>query len=142
MRKNSNSQNRSYFLFTYDNLKTAIRAKQELNRRKDLLGDKRAEVVLLLDEEVIMKDHDLSYTEKIYQDTNYMDKNKRVNPPQYFHYDPTKMMPPMQMNPTFGSPMGYPPYMPYYQPPGHYMYNHNPYQNQQGMHMMKHQQDQ
>lgn len=41
MRKNSNSQTRSYFLFTYDNLKAAIRAKNELNKRKDLLGDKR-----------------------------------------------------------------------------------------------------
>lgn len=75
-----------------------------------------------------------------------MDKNKRMNPPpQYFHQDPNKgMMQPMQMNPMYGAPMGYPNhFMPYYQPPpGHYMYNHNPYQNQQGMPpMMKHPQD-
>lgn len=49
MRKNSNNQTRSYFLFTYDNLKSALRAKTELNRRRDLLGDKRVEVTLLLD---------------------------------------------------------------------------------------------
>ena len=42
MRKNTNAQNRSYFLFSFDNVKTAIKVKQELNRRKDLLGDKRA----------------------------------------------------------------------------------------------------
>ena len=49
MRKNSNSQNRSYFLFTFDSTKNVIRAKQELNKRKDLLGDKRTEVSILLD---------------------------------------------------------------------------------------------
>jgi hypothetical protein len=62
LRRNSNGQNRSYFLFTFDNLKNAIRAKQELNKRKDLLGDKRVEVTLLLDEQVILKGRDLSYT--------------------------------------------------------------------------------
>jgi len=50
MRKNSNNQTRSYFLFTFDNLKSALRAKIELNKRRDLLGDKRVEVTLLLDE--------------------------------------------------------------------------------------------
>lgn len=41
MKKSTNSQMRSYFLFTYENLKTAMKAKQELSRRKDLLGEKR-----------------------------------------------------------------------------------------------------
>jgi|JI10StandDraft_1071094.scaffolds.fasta_scaffold1580768_1 hypothetical protein len=67
MRKNTNSQNRSYFLFSFDSVKTAIRVKQELNKRKDLLGDKRAEVAVLLDESVIMKGRDLSHTQKMYQ---------------------------------------------------------------------------
>ena len=49
MRKNSNGQNRSYFLFSFDNIRTALKAKQELSRRKDLLGDKRAELALLMD---------------------------------------------------------------------------------------------
>jgi hypothetical protein len=49
MRKNTNSQNRSYFLFSFDSVKTSIRVKQELNKRKDLLGDKRAEVAVLID---------------------------------------------------------------------------------------------
>ncbi len=48
-------------------MKTAIRVKQELNKRKDLLGDKRAEVAVLLDESVIMKGRDLSHTQKMYQ---------------------------------------------------------------------------
>ena len=65
MRKNTNSQNRSYFLFSFDSVKTAIRVKQELNKRKDLLGDKRAEVAVLLDESVIMKGRDLSHTQKM-----------------------------------------------------------------------------
>jgi hypothetical protein len=67
MRKNTNAQNRSYFLFTFDSVKTAIRVKQELNRRKDLLGDKRAEVAVLIDEEAVTKGHDLSHTEKMFQ---------------------------------------------------------------------------
>jgi hypothetical protein len=62
MRKNSNSQTRSYFLFTFDNIKSAIKAKIELNKRRDLLGDKRVEVTLLLDEEVVLRGRDLSYT--------------------------------------------------------------------------------
>lgn len=62
LRKNSNGQNRSYFLFSFDNVKNAIRAKQELNKRKDMLGDKRVEVTLLLDEQVILKGRDLSHT--------------------------------------------------------------------------------
>ena len=49
MRKNINTQNRSYFLFSVENIKDAIKIKQELNRRKDLLGDKRAEVTILID---------------------------------------------------------------------------------------------
>lgn len=62
MRKNNNGQNRSYILLTFDLLKNAIRAKQELNKRKDLLGDKRVEVTLLLDEQVVLKGRDLSHT--------------------------------------------------------------------------------
>ena len=62
IRKNTNSQNRSYVLFTYSDIKVAIKAKQELNRRKDLLGDKRVEVTLLLDENIILKNRDLSHT--------------------------------------------------------------------------------
>lgn len=50
MRKNSNNQTRSYFLFTFDNIKSALRAKGELNKRRDLLGDKRVEVTLLIDD--------------------------------------------------------------------------------------------
>ena len=41
LKKSTNTQMRSYILFTYDNLKNALRAKQELSRRKDLLGEKR-----------------------------------------------------------------------------------------------------
>ena len=48
MRKSNNPQTRSYILLTYDTVKNAIRAKQELSRRKDLLGDKRVEVAVLL----------------------------------------------------------------------------------------------
>lgn len=50
MKKSTNTQMRSYILFTYDSLKNALRAKQELCRRKDLLGEKRVEITLLLDE--------------------------------------------------------------------------------------------
>ena len=49
LKKSTNTQMRSYILFTYDNLKNALRAKQELSRRKDLLGEKRVEITLLLD---------------------------------------------------------------------------------------------
>lgn len=38
MKKSTNTQMRSYILFTYDTIKNALRAKQELCRRKDLLG--------------------------------------------------------------------------------------------------------
>ena len=48
-----------------------IRVKQELNRRKDLLGDKRAEVAGLLDNEVILKGHGLSNPENMYQNGGY-----------------------------------------------------------------------
>jgi hypothetical protein len=62
MRKNSNSQTRSYIIFTYSNIKDALRAKMELSKRRDILGDKRVEVTLLLDEEVILRGKDLSHT--------------------------------------------------------------------------------
>ena len=42
MKKNNNTQTRSYILFTFDNLKNAQRAKIELSkRRRELLGDQR-----------------------------------------------------------------------------------------------------
>jgi hypothetical protein len=62
MRKNSNSQTRSYIIFTYSNIKDALRAKMELSKRRDILGDKRVEVTLLLDEEIILRGKDLSHT--------------------------------------------------------------------------------
>lgn len=34
----------------------------ELSKRRDILGDKRVEVTLLLDEEVILRGKDLSHT--------------------------------------------------------------------------------
>jgi hypothetical protein len=49
LRKNSSNRNRPYFLFTYESVKDALKAKVELSRRKDLLGDRRVEVALLLD---------------------------------------------------------------------------------------------
>jgi hypothetical protein len=67
MRKNSNSQTRSYIIFTYSNIKDALRAKMELSKRRDILGDKRVEVTLLLDEEAILRGKDLSHTEKMFQ---------------------------------------------------------------------------
>jgi hypothetical protein len=84
-----------------------------------------------LDEEVIMKDHDLSHTEKIFQDPSNMDRNKKNM--GYYNMDPNMKpgMMPMQMNyPMYGNPMNYPgAYMPYYQPPpqGHYFYDPNYY---------------
>jgi hypothetical protein len=51
-------------MFTFDNLKTGLRAKGELCRNKNLLGDKRTEVTLLLDENFVLKNKDLSHTEK------------------------------------------------------------------------------
>lgn len=62
LKKSTNTQMRSYILFTYDNLKNALRAKQELSRRKDLLGEKRVEITLLLDEESVTKGRDFSNT--------------------------------------------------------------------------------
>lgn len=124
MRKNTNGQNRSYFLFTFDNVKNAIRAKQELNKRKDMLGDKRVEVTLLLDEQVILKGRDLSYTERMFQDSIQQDRRKSMG---YYGMDPMKNMMPMQMNypPMYGNP--YPPYLPYYQSPNPYYYDPNSY---------------
>lgn len=98
IRKNTNSQNRSYVLFTYSDIKAAIKAKQELNRRKDLLGDKRVQVALLLDENVILKNRDLSHTEKMFQEPSKKANFFPIRVPQ----------PDYQYN--------YP-YMPFYQPP-------------------------
>jgi hypothetical protein len=49
-------------MFTYSNIKDALRAKMELSKRRDILGDKRVEVTLLLDEEAILRGKDLSHT--------------------------------------------------------------------------------
>jgi len=136
MRKNVNTQNRSYFLFTFDNIKNALRAKQELSKRKDLLGDKRAEVALLLDESIILKGHDLSHTEKLYQGDG---QRGRKNPP---HYGMDNGM--QGQGGMMQMPMGYPmyqnnnmyppqnPYAPpsYYPPqPPQYYYDPNYYKN-------------
>ena len=135
MRKNTNTQNRSYFLFTFDNIKNAIRAKQELNKRKDLLGDKRAEVTLLLEEEKIMKDRDLSHTEKVFQsDAINLEKNKKMNSGYYGDQHLKHGMMPMQHMgyppPMYPNQMLYPnPYMqPFYgNPPPPYYYDQNFY---------------
>ena len=58
-------------------MKTAIRVKQELNRRKNLLGDKRAEVAVLLDDEAILKGHDLSNTEEKFQNDANNDRGRK-----------------------------------------------------------------
>ncbi len=67
MRKNSNNQTRSYFLFEFEDIKGATRAKIELNRRRDILGDKRAEITLLMNEEFVMKGRNFEYTRHKYQ---------------------------------------------------------------------------
>lgn len=116
MRKNTNSQNRSYFLFSFDSVKTAIKVKQELNRRKDLLGDKRAEVAVLLDESAIMKGKDLSHTQKMYQSDSVQERQRRypndqmrqnmMQPMGYMSYPPNRMYP---MPPYMPPPQYYPP---------------------------------
>jgi hypothetical protein len=60
MRKTTHQ--RSYFLFTYDSLPTALRASHQLRRRRDLLGDRRAEVTLLLDPHAVLRGRDLSHS--------------------------------------------------------------------------------
>lgn len=140
MRKHSNGQNRSYFLFTFDSLKNAIRAKQELNKRKDTLGDKRVEVTLLLDEQVVLKGRDLSHTERTYQDASgTQDRRKNMG---YYAMEPMKGMMPMQMNyPMYGNP--YPGYMPpYYQPPNPYYYDPSFYKAPEEGEMQQYQQEQ
>ena len=125
MRKNVNSQNRSYFLFSFEDLRMAIKVKQELSRRKDLIGDKRAEVTILLDEAVITKNRDLSHTQKMFQNDTpdrrrapqpYFDQG--MKPPMMHHYPPPPPMYPGR---------GYPPhpYMPnpYYPPPPYAFYD-------------------
>jgi hypothetical protein len=122
MRKNSNTQNRSYILFTYDNVKNALRAKQELSKRRDLLGDKRVEVTLLLDETIILKGKDLSFTEKMYQsDMGGADKNKRMAPSNGYYGMHNMKQPPMMPMQPMGYPM-YPPniYGQHYMPPPYY----------------------
>lgn len=84
LNKSTKPQMRSYILFTYDNIKNALRAKQELCRRKDLLGDKRVEITLLLDEESITKGRDFSNTEKNFAYEEADEKTKK--PPSKPNY--------------------------------------------------------
>ena len=139
MKKSTNSQMRSYFLFTYDSVKTAIRAKQELCRRKDLLGEKRVEITLLLDEESILQGRDFSYTEKHFLNDQGSERGKRgpfrnFQPPShnfhesnYQHQHPSQRQhsggyPPSQglpyhQPPYYEQPARYPPSQGYYYPP-------------------------
>ena len=57
---------RSYALFTFDQVQSALKAKQELYRRKDLLGEKRVEIALLLKEDSVTKGRDFSHTEQFF----------------------------------------------------------------------------
>ena len=83
MRKSNNPQTRSYILLTYDNVKNAIRAKQELSRRKDLLGDKRVEVAVLLSEESILRGRNIQNTIERFQTPNNYEKRGKGNAPSY-----------------------------------------------------------
>ena len=103
MRKSNNPQTRSYILLTYDNVKNAIRAKQELSRRKDLLGDKRVEVAILLAEEPIFRGRNLENTLERYQAPNNYEKRSRNIPPAY---NPNSFQP--QMPPPYGQYPQYP----------------------------------
>jgi hypothetical protein len=127
IRKSHSPQTRSYILLTFDNVKNAIKAKVELSKRRDLLGDKRVEVALLLDEEAVMKGRNFDYTMEKFQSNNtYFDK--RMQKPT----QPGNMGFPSQGSPTHGgyapmqSNMPYPPYPNY--PPN---YMHGP---MMGMH--------
>lgn len=60
MRKTTH--HRSYFLFTYHSLPAALRASHHLRRRRDSLGDRRAEVTLLLDPQAVLRGRDLSHS--------------------------------------------------------------------------------
>lgn len=135
LKKSTNNQMRSYFLFTYDNLVNAKRAKQELCRRKDLLGEKRVEITLLLDEESVITGRDFNYTmenfaieqgEKIrrpnrdrpsynqpqqpymgYPPAPMMGGYNHMPPPPYGYAPPNYTYPPNYPNPNMGY---YPPY--------------------------------
>jgi hypothetical protein len=142
--KSGNGQNRSYFLFTFDSVKTALRAKQELSKRKELLGDKRAEVALLLDETVIMKGHDLTHIEKKYQGEGverkkglgsyYEQKQEQLQPPPIGYYP--QMYPPQPYPQHFYQPMPYYYDPNYYKPQEHYP-PHIPYQHLQPHHPLQ-----
>lgn len=97
---------RSYILFTYDNLKNAIRAKQELCRRKDLLGEKRVEITLLLEEESVTKGRDFTNTERNFVNNGEQVSNDRAKrnlnmskyyninlEPAYQNYPPQPLIP-------------------------------------------------
>lgn len=127
---------RSYFLFTYDNMRDAQRAKTDLCRRKDLLGEKRVEITLLLDEASVTSSFDFTHTlenfsvdqggsDKLRGKGRQGDKMYQPQPPPYMGYPP--MMPGYgQMVP---SPYGYPP-NPYGGPPGYQNYYYPQYQQQ------------
>jgi hypothetical protein len=46
-------------LVTYKEIACALKAKMELSKKKHIIGDKRVEVTLLLDEEAVLKGRDL-----------------------------------------------------------------------------------
>lgn len=113
MRKSHSPQTRSYILLTFDSLRNAIRAKMELSKRRDLLGDKRVEVALLMDEEAVMKGHNFDYTIDKFQSSNSF-HDKRLPrpggyPPQGGQYPGMGGMPPY---PYSNYPPGYMPPMP------------------------------
>jgi hypothetical protein len=88
IRKSHSPQTRSYILLTFDNVRNAIKAKVELSKRRDLLGDKRVEVALLIDEEAVMSGRNFEYTmEKFQTNNNYNDKRmQRPNQPNGMGY--------------------------------------------------------
>lgn len=113
------------------------------------MGDKRAEVAVLIDEQAIMKGRDLSHTEKMFQSDDAINKNRKfIN---YNNVDPNMkhgMMPmhmgyppPMYPNPMYPMhpyPSYYPPPQPYFYEPGYYkppeegeMYHQNPQEGDQ-----------
>lgn len=132
IKKSHSPQTRSYILLTYDSLRNAIKAKMELSKRKDLLGDKRVEVALLMDEEAVMKGHNFEYTIEKFQSNSsiydkrlprpggsfppggqYMPMGSMPQYPPYQNYPPGyPSMPMMGMHPNMPPNMGMMPYYP------------------------------
>jgi hypothetical protein len=129
IRKSHSPQTRSYILLTFDSARNAIKAKIELSKRRDLLGDKRVEVALLIDEEAIMKGRNFDYTmEKFQSNNSYPDKRmQKPNQPNGMGYLPQGLL----------NEDGYPPmsdvmpYSPYQNYPPNYMHGQVP---MMGMH--------